>query len=280
MLNLLYDLEKYASNDDNEDEYFGPPGMTDAESKEKYDRLLATGKKLRGLGLYAALAGSGLHHIAPNITRTRARKLIDQQANLRERNRAHRNPNGLMLATPEMARTSQRVGRIGKGAALTGALLMGAGQASAGIAHRKRINYLEHALREKNKDQEKTASDVVDFASHAKKIADRNALKAKFVNPEDPIRKAQSAIQEYLDKEKEQQAGSEMRWSKINDLQASIDSDMDQLRKMDEQEAKVKLRSKKINKGVGIAGAGLATLGGGAYLYNRYKKKKRAQERD
>lgn len=127
------------------------------------------------------------------------------------------------------------------------------------------------------KGQEKTAGDVVDFTSHAKKVADRNALKAKFVNPEDPIRKAQGAIQEYLDKEKEWQAESKARKSKIAELEMGIKSDMEQLRQMDEQEAKVKLRNKKIAKGVGIAGAGLATLGGGAYLYNRYKKKKREQ---
>ena len=155
----LNDFIKYASsNEDDEDTYPRSNCMTDAESKAKYDRLLATSRKLRGVGFYTSLAGSGLRHIAPEIAKSRARAEMSQSAKRRSFHRAHKNPNDLMVVTPGMAQTGQRLSRFGKGATLAGALMMGAGQASAGIAHRKRLNYLEHALREKNKEQEKTAA--------------------------------------------------------------------------------------------------------------------------
>ena len=120
-------------------------------------------------------------------------------------------------------------------------------------------------------EQEKTAGDVVDFAAHAKK----KAIKAEFANPKDPIKDAQRAIQEYLNKEKEWQADSKARKAHIADLEMGIKSDMEQLRQIEAREAKIGLRNKKLAVGAGI---GTAATIGGLYAYNRYKKKKRAEQ--
>ena len=121
-------------------------------------------------------------------------------------------------------------------------------------------------------DMEKWAGDVVDFAAHAKK----KAIKAEFANPKDPIRDAQRAIQEYLNKEKEWQADSKARNAHIADLEMGIKNDMEQLRQIEAREAKTGLRNKKLAVGAGI---GTAATIGGLYAYNRYKKKKTEQEK-
>lgn len=212
MNHLLDNFMKYATSDeDDEDEYFGPPGMTDAESKAKYDRLLATSRKLRGVGFYTSLAGSGLRYVAPEVAKSRARAEMSQSAKLRAHHRAHKNPNGLMVVTPGMAQTGQKAGRFGRGVSLAGALMIGAGQASAGIAHRKRINYLEHALREKNKEQEKTAAPMFGkkrykprtHNDHSSRLYHENDLNLykKFSNAPDfdesAYKKSEQAIKDY-----------------------------------------------------------------------------------